>query len=96
MRKSKRPRRTDAPKKYGVVKIIQQPGSLIAGTDICIATGKQPVVILHSTFLAFLDWTRCFSQLRPGFSFLRIALLFHDRIPLTAPRKMDFGVVSSD
>ena len=58
MRKSKRPRRTDAPKKYGEVKIIQQPGSLIAGTDICIATGKQ--------------------------------------IPLTAPRKMDFGVVSSD
>ena len=50
MRKSKRPRRTDAPKKYGEVKIIQQPASLIAGTDICIATGKQPVVILHSTF----------------------------------------------
>ena len=59
MRKSKRPRRTDAPKKYGEVKIIQQPASLIAGTDICIATGKQPVVILqHSTF----SWTRCFSQ----------------------------------
>ena len=59
MRKSKRPRRTDAPKKYGEVKIIQQPASLIAGTDICIATGKQPVVILHSTFSIA---TRCFSQ----------------------------------
>ena len=30
-----------------------------------------PVKILQSTFL---DWTPCFSQLRPGFSFLRIAI----------------------
>ena len=95
MRKSKRPRRTDAPKKYGEVKIIQQPASLIAGTDICIATGKQPVVILRRAL--FSDWTRCaFHSQRPGLSFLRIALLFHNRIPLTAPRKLDFGVVSSD
>ena len=35
-----------------------------------------PVVILQSTFL---DWTPCFSQLRPGFSFPRIALPFCDR-----------------
>ena len=37
---------------------------------------KGPVVILQSTFL---DWTPCFSQPWPGFSFPRIALPFHDR-----------------
>ena len=36
----------------------------------------RPVMILQRTFL---DWTPYFSQLRPGFSFPRIALPFHDR-----------------
>ena len=38
--------------------------------------GVRPVLILQSTFL---DWAPCFSQLRPGCSFPRIALPFHDR-----------------
>ena len=41
-----------------------------------LAAREQPVVILQRTFL---DWTPCFSQPWPGFSFPRIALPFHGR-----------------
>ena len=40
----------------------------------------MPVKIPQRTFL---DWTPCFSQPWPGFSFPRIALHFHDRCPTT-------------
>lgn len=49
---------SEPPVTYGKERVIQQPKSLLAGTDVCVATGKP--------------------------------------IPLTAPKKADYGVVSSD
>jgi len=50
-------------------------------------------MILQSTFP---DWTPCFSQLRPGFSFPRIALHFHDRFLARDAHRVALAVTPRD
>ena len=64
---------------------IEEDGAkLCFGNDAATSLYRPaPVKILQRTFLG---WTPCFSQPCPGFSFLRIALPFHDRTSTRSSR----------